>query len=173
MWHFRDISVTVQIMFTVKGFIATVTFKKLCWSQGSFTIHSSLLDKWRGRLVRWREDWLTDFLNISGEVASLWDFPVWIFKPFSVLKLDSQWLHLKDLSCFTGFWLDPKPVATMDQPPMDDKMMHRCWNLRESWRFQLPETGKLLKLSCQAEQNMQNWFARNTKCPGCKKSTWS
>ena len=57
-----------------------------------------------------REDCVDDFLNFSVEEASLWDFPLWIFKPFSVLKLDSQWSHWKASSCVTVFWLDSKPV---------------------------------------------------------------
>ena len=38
-----------------------------------------------------REDWEQDFLIFSGEDASLCVLPLWIFRPFTVLKLASHW----------------------------------------------------------------------------------
>ena len=47
---------------------------------------STLLWSLKGDTVRGR--WEKDFLNFSGESASLCDLPLWISRPFTVLKLE-------------------------------------------------------------------------------------
>ena len=44
---------------------------------------------------------LLSFSGVSNERV-LWTFPTWILKPLFVLKLSSQWLHLKTVSVVTG-----------------------------------------------------------------------
>ena len=53
---------------------------------------------WQGSTLLWslmgdriKEDLEDDLLFFSGEETSLWDFPLWIFKPFSVHVV---WLHM-------------------------------------------------------------------------------
>ena len=70
---------------------------------------STLLWSLMGDTVR--GGWEKDFLNFSGENASLCDLPLWIFRPFTVLKLELHWSHWKVSHCF---WLDSKPVNTED-----------------------------------------------------------
>ena len=84
----------------------------------SYVGDMSLLQLWQGLTLLWsvmgvtiRECSVNGFLIFSGEETSLWDFPLWIFKPFSVLKSKSHWSHWKPLPCFFEFWLDSKPVA--------------------------------------------------------------
>ena len=108
----------------VGGFLTTISSSSVeslslwHWWVGDM----SMPQLWQGSTLSWslvgdtrREDCADDFLNFSGEEASLWDLPLWIFKPFSVLKLDSQWSHGKASSCVTifseAFWLDSKPVV--------------------------------------------------------------
>ena len=66
-----------------------------------------------------RGGWGKDFLIFSGEDASLCDFPLWIFKPFTVLKLASHWSHSKASHGFIGCWLDSKPVTTAEDCEVD------------------------------------------------------
>ena len=60
----------------------------------------SLQQLWQGSTLLWsimgvtiREGSVDGFLIFSGEETSLWDFPLWIFKPFSVMKSKSHWSH--------------------------------------------------------------------------------
>ena len=80
-----------------------------------------------------REDWEQDFLIFSGEDVSLCVFPLWIFRPFAVLKLASHWSHWKASHGFKGCWLDSKPVTTEEDSKVD--FLERKSSLRLAFLF--------------------------------------
>ena len=65
---------------------------------------SSLLASKRGEAERFTElpSWCLRQSGVAGvEFTFLWAFPMWIFKPFSDLKVPSHWSHL---NAFSGVW---------------------------------------------------------------------
>ena len=79
------------------------------WQRWVGDIYLSQL--WQDSILFWsfmgdteREVWEDDSLNVSCGDASLCDFPLWIFKPFTVLKFASHWSHWKSSFCFIDFW---------------------------------------------------------------------
>ena len=83
------------------GWYLGAGFLDLTSLTGDIAWDSSLLVSKRGEADRLTELFVC-CLRQSGvagvESTFLWDFPMWIFKPFSDLKLLSQWSHLKVFS---------------------------------------------------------------------------
>ena len=83
------------------GWYLGAGFLDLTSLTGDIAWDSSLLVSKRGAADRLTELFVC-CLRQSGvagvESTFLWDFPMWIFKPFSDLKLLSQWSHLKVFS---------------------------------------------------------------------------